>query len=445
MIIKSANLVRDFGFEKKTEESAFEELNGRLSANNRWFSDLLKAVHTVKITFDRPITDIMIKEGQAIRLGTNKMYAPFTIKDGDKVFKPKDTHLLYLVKEITGMSNEEIGKASNIEFDIAIYGNGVYRANVSRDYLGIAIAIRCLDFEIHDFEKLLLPSYYKHMIKGLVTEIDMPNFAAVDDKQKERELTLGYINSGGLILHCGPTGSGKSTHMSSEIDFLGNKINGVILTYEDPIEQRFLQTSAIVRQFRIGEDICAEDGLTLFEVIKHNLLRNNPSVCMISEGRTLREIYYLLDVANSGHVVFSTSHPKNTTEAISLLRAAAGENQQLITSGLQAIVCHYLYHTLQGKLVPLYEVFIPNKMIKKSIADNDSSKIAENLRKFYDENVGGKVFPGCMTFSQHIEFLIKNGTIPGIEFDRVTACMRNTLEDYDNFVTNHKENQKMSA
>ena len=437
-----ANTIRDFGFENKNPESGFREFNAKIGDGNRWFSELLQAVHKIKI--NRPITDIMIRENQVVRLGTNKMYVPFHMKFDGNILKPSDEQLLYLVKSLTNRETRDIEKVSNIEFDIAIYGNGVYRVNVSRDYLGIAIVIRCLDFEILEFEKLIYPPFYKHMIKGLVTEVDMPNFAAVEG-QKDRELTLGYINGGGLILHCGPTGSGKSTHMSSEINYLGNRINGAILTYEDPIEQRFLQTSAIVRQFRLGEDICPEENLTLFEVIKHNMLRNNPSICMISEARTLQEIYHVLEVANSGHVVFSTMHPKNTTEALSLLLAAAGENKQLLSTALHAVVFHYLYHTLRGRLVPLYEVFIPNRMVKTHIEGNDPKKLSTICRAFYEENTDGKVIPGCMTFSQHIELMIGNGTIPENEFERVTTSMRNTLWDYDNFMQRRQSKTKLSA
>src|SRR5208282_3424666 len=126
-----ANTLRDFGFENKNPESGFREFNAKIGDGNRWFSELLQAVHKIKI--NRPITDIMIRENQVVRLGTNKMYVPFHMKFDGNILKPSDEQLLYLVKSLTNRETRDIEKVSNIEFDIAIYGNGVYRVNVSRD------------------------------------------------------------------------------------------------------------------------------------------------------------------------------------------------------------------------------------------------------------------------------------------------------------------------
>jgi len=191
----------------------------------------------------------------------------------------------------------------------------------------------------------------------------------------------------------------------------------VTLTYENPVEYRFVKTKAIVRQYEIGKHIKDQDKLTTFETLKYHLLRNAPSVAMISEVRTDQEIYELLDVASRGHLVFSTLHARNTIEALSLMKSVSEAASSLISTSLLAIVSHYLHLTEDGRIIPVYEVFIPEKTAKKQIQNGDIGAIQ---RMFYQEKVLKNT---SITFSDHISELADKNIISDDEKQEITASM----------------------
>jgi len=116
-------------------------------------------------------------------------------------------------------------------------------------------------------------------------------------------------NPHGIILDCGPTGSGKSTTLYSTLrDLSSPKIN--ITTVEDPIEMVEESFNQIAVQPALG---------ITFATILRNILRQDPDVIMIGEMRDLETAQNAVQAALTGHLVFSTLHTNDSVSAITRL------------------------------------------------------------------------------------------------------------------------------
>lgn len=113
----------------------------------------------------------------------------------------------------------------------------------------------------------------------------------------------------GIILVCGPTGSGKSTTLYSTLRALYSPaIN--ITTVEDPIEMVHEGFNQIAVQPAVG---------ITFGSILRNILRQDPDVIMIGETRDLETAENAAQAAMTGHLVFSTLHTNDAASAITRL------------------------------------------------------------------------------------------------------------------------------
>ncbi len=114
----------------------------------------------------------------------------------------------------------------------------------------------------------------------------------------------------GIILDCGPTGSGKSTTLYSTLHHLSSpEIN--ITTVEDPIEmveESFNQIGPIEMVEESFNQIGVQPtvGVT-FATILRNILRQDPDVIMIGEMRDLETAENAVQAALTGHLVLSTN------------------------------------------------------------------------------------------------------------------------------------------
>ncbi len=113
----------------------------------------------------------------------------------------------------------------------------------------------------------------------------------------------------GIILDCGPTGSGKSTTLYSTLrDLSSPEIN--ITTVEDPIEM-------VEESFN---QIAVQPTLDItFGTILRNILRQDPDVIMIGEMRDLETAQNAIQAALTGHLVFSTLHTNDSVSAVTRL------------------------------------------------------------------------------------------------------------------------------
>jgi type II secretory ATPase GspE/PulE/Tfp pilus assembly ATPase PilB-like protein len=110
----------------------------------------------------------------------------------------------------------------------------------------------------------------------------------------------------GLVLVCGPTGSGKTTTLHSLLGVL-NIPNRKIWTAEDPVEI----SQAGLRQVQVNSRI----GWT-FATALRSFLRADPDVVMVGEMRDAETASMAIEASLTGHLVFSTLHTNSAPEAI---------------------------------------------------------------------------------------------------------------------------------
>ena len=113
----------------------------------------------------------------------------------------------------------------------------------------------------------------------------------------------------GIILVCGPTGSGKSTTLYSTLrDLATPEVN--ITTVEDPIEMVHQSFNQIAVQPAVG---------ITFSNILRNILRQDPDIIMVGEMRDLETAENAIQAALTGHLVLSTLHTNDAASSITRL------------------------------------------------------------------------------------------------------------------------------
>ncbi|MFK7855583.1 MAG: GspE/PulE family protein [Granulosicoccus sp.] len=135
----------------------------------------------------------------------------------------------------------------------------------------------------------------------------------------------------GLLLFCGPTGSGKSTTLYSLLNELDQEALN-IMTLEDPVERSVVG----IRQTNID----ADRQLGFAQGVRA-LLRQDPDVLLIGEIRDAQSCSMALRAANTGHLVLSTVHAATVFTAITRLREL-GVQGALLASNLVAIASQRL-------------------------------------------------------------------------------------------------------
>lgn len=170
----------------------------------------------------------------------------------------------------------------------------------------------------------------------------------------------------GMILVCGPTGSGKTTTLYSLIKLVDKpRVN--IITVEDPVE---FQLPGI-NQVSVQPDI----GLT-FAAALRSILRQDPNVIMVGEIRDKDTVDIAVKSALTGHLVFSTLHTTTACGAVVRL-VNMGIEPFLICSAVSCIVAQRLVRILCQKCKQPYE-------LKEDLTEKLKLQLAKNEpRLFY--------------------------------------------------------------
>ena len=137
--------------------------------------------------------------------------------------------------------------------------------------------------------------------------------------------------SHGLILVCGPTGSGKTTTLYSAISML-NVLEKNIITIEDPVEYQLEN----INQNQVKEAI----GLSFAKFLKH-ALRQDPDIILVGEIRDKATAEIAIQASLTGHLVLSTLHTNESASAITRL-LEMGIEPYLISSSLLASMAQRL-------------------------------------------------------------------------------------------------------
>ncbi len=194
--------------------------------------------------------------------------------------------------------------------------DGRFNFKVDKDEVDLRISVMPTTFG----EKIVMRLLRKS--GGIPT---LPELGLADTSLKNLELAI--LRPHGIIIVCGPTGSGKTTTLYAVLEKLNTtRVN--IMTLEDPIEYQMQG----INQVQINPAV----GLT-FATGLRSFLRQDPNIVLVGEIRDTETTELAVQASLTGHLVFSTLHTSDAAGAIPRL-IDLGAEPFLLSSTLNAVV-----------------------------------------------------------------------------------------------------------
>lgn len=327
----------------------------------------------LKRMVDEKASDIFIVAGQPLTYQANGRF----MRLGDQALAPADTK--EVVRAVYELADRDFRlMVDNVnhdeDFSFAIAGVGRFRANIFRQRGSMSAIIRVIPFGLPDPAEYNIP---------------------------EEVLCLSKLTKG-MVLVTGPAGSGKTTTLTCIIDKLNHERTGHIITMEDPIEYVHRHESCIVTQREIPTDVS-----TYAEALR-SALRQSPDVLLLGEMRDPETVATAMTAAEMSQLLFSTLHTTSASGTVDRIvdTFPAVQQHQIriqLSLVLQAIVCQQLVPTVDGKVVPVFEIMKSNPAIRNLIRERKTHQI--------DSVIAAGGAAGMRTMDQSLFALAKDGRI----------------------------------
>ena len=261
---------------------------------------------------------------------------------------PNTTELL--IREIYALTDgrpiEPFLASGDDDFSFALPGLSRYRVSTYKQRGSLAAVIRIIAFELPDPNQLGIPQ----------SVLNLTSFTK------------------GMILVTGPAGSGKSTTLACLVERINSTRQDHIITLEYPLEFLHRHKKSIVSQREISTD--TSNYLTALRAA----LRQSPDVILLGEMRDHETIQTAMTAAETGHLVLSSLHTIGAAITISRIIDAFDPYQQRqiaiqLSMILRAVVSQQLVPTIDGTMVPAFEIMIMTPAISNLIRDNKTHQI----------------------------------------------------------------------
>ncbi|MEE0105971.1 MAG: PilT/PilU family type 4a pilus ATPase [Lachnospiraceae bacterium] len=246
------------------------------------------------------------------------------------------------------------------DFSFAIKGVSRFRVSTYKQRGSYSAVIRVITFSLPSSEELGIP---------------------------DTIMNLANINHG-MVLVTGPAGGGKSTTLACLIDKINREQEKHIITLEDPLEFLHAHKKSIVSQREVCTD--TENYLTALRAS----LRQSPDVILLGEMRDYDTINTAMTAAETGHVIFSTLHTIGAANTIDRIIDAFPASQQhqvavQLSLVLHAVVSQRLLPTVDGRLVPAFEIMILTPAIQNLIREGKTHQIDGMIYNSTNESMLG--------------------------------------------------------
>ncbi len=297
-----------------------------------------------------------------------------------KPLTPEDTHIM-----VYDLMNDEQRKnyEENLEVDFSseFRGIGRFRVNIFRGYFGDTAVLRAISDRVFTFEELGLPE----ILKDLITH----------DK--------------GLILVTGPTGSGKSTTLTTLIDFINQTSRQHIITIEDPVEYIHTSKKALINHREVGSNTHS------FRKALRSALREDPDIIVVGEMRDLETTALAITAAETGHIVFGTLHTVSATQTIERIIDQYPPDQQsqirlMISESILGVISQILLKRKDGGRVAAFEIMVGIPSVGNLIRESKTYQLPSILQT--SSNVG------MITMEQSVANLYSAGIISKLELQK---------------------------
>lgn len=253
------------------------------------------------------------------------------------------------------------------DFSFAIPGLSRFRVSAYKQSGALSVVIRIISFSLPNPTEIGIPQRI----------IDFSNF------------------SKGLVLVTGTAGSGKSTTLACIIDAINHHYRKHIITLEDPLEFLHRHDLSIVSQREINVD--TESYVTALRVS----LRQRPDVILLGEMRDYETMQVAMTAAETGHLIFSTLHTIGAASTIDRIIDVFPPNQQhqiavQLSMVLQAVISQQLVPTIDGKMIPVFEIMTVTPAIRNMIRDNQDHRPTQHHK--LKEKIERNLFAGSFHF-----------------------------------------------
>jgi twitching motility protein PilT len=230
--------------------------------------------------------------------------------------------------------------------------------------------------------------------------LDVPNLANLNLPPSLADLVRP---SRGLVLFCGPTGSGKSTTLAALVEEINRTRTSHVITIEDPVEYEHRSNRSVVEHVEIGRDARS------FPEALRAALRQDPDVILVGEMRDLETVATALTAAETGHLVLSTLHTNDAAQAVHRIvdvfpPAQQAQIRHQLALALNAIVVQQLVPRADGRgRMPAVEVLHATYPVRHHIRSDQTQKL-------YNELTLGKRH-GMISMEESLAQLVREGRI----------------------------------
>ena len=262
----------------------------------------------------------------------------------------------------------------DIDFSFSVPDVARFRANIFHQNRGYAAVFRTIPTQILTLEQLGMGDVFRNI----------------------------SLQSRGLVLVTGPTGSGKSTSMAAMVDCINKNRPDHILTIEDPIEFVHQSNKSLINQRQMHRDTLN------FDQALRSALREDPDVLVIGELRDLQTIRLALTAAETGHLVLATVHTTSAIKTIDRLVDVFPTSEKpivrsMLSESLQAVISQLLLAKEGGGRVAAFEIMIGTQAVRNLIREGKIAQMYSSIQ------TGSAV--GMQTLDQSLNYLVGQGVI----------------------------------
>lgn len=182
-----------------------------------------------------------------------------------------------------------------------------------------------------------------------------------------KNLEDAILRPHGIILICGPTGSGKTTSLYAILSRINStKVN--IVTLEDPVEYQIPGVNQV--QINPAVKLTFATGLRAF-------LRQDPNIIMVGEIRDSETAELAIQASLTGHLVFSTIHTNTASGALPRLLDMGAEPFLLsssMTANVAQRICRKVCPSCKQEYTPPPEVMNDIKQVLGKLLDTTKAE-----------------------------------------------------------------------
>ena len=298
------------------------------------------------------------------------------------VLKPLDEYPIIVADDVEFLMSqlldtrqrELLDVNKELDFSVALGDKARFRVNAFFQRGYPSISLRYITMNIPTFEDLHLP----------------PIIGKVCDLRQ------------GLVIVVGPAGQGKSTTIASMVEYINKTRAEHIITIEDPIEYVFVNKLSLVEQREMFLDSHSWD------VALKSVLRQDPNIVFIGEMRDADTIRSAMQIAETGHLVFTTLHTNSASQTIDrIISSFEAEKQNEIKSQLsqvvEVIISQRLLPSVKIGSIPALEIMVKNDAIANLIREGKAHMI-ENV-------INTSAQYGMISIDKSMANLVKTGLI----------------------------------